>query len=241
MFRIALCDDIKNEHDNISAVIDEFFENANIRYAVDHFYSGETLISQFQDDDVIYDLILLDIFMTGINGYETATKLRSMGSKTPLAFLTTSRDFAIESYDVEAIGYLLKPLQKDKLFLLLAKLTRTQAPKCLSLKKRGHTLHFDFRDITFLESHGHTITVHLSDGQEESMYYKLDEIEESLDARFLRCHKSYIVNMDYVKYAESDFTLSTGESVPIRAHSRKELVNKYTNYFIEKHIGGDIR
>ena len=240
MFRIAICDDLSSEREIIRNKVDSFFQKANLSYSIDEFASGKLLEGEFSHGADHFDLVLMDIFMDDGNGYESAKTIRRYNRFVPIAFLTSSRDYAIESYDVEAAGYLVKPIEDEKFFSLLSKLTRTETPRCLTITKGGHTRNFDYREIVYIESHAHTITLHLSQGDEVSAYTKLDALELD-DPRFLRCHKSYIVNMDYVRYAEDDFHLSIGGTVPIRTRGRKEICDAYTNYFIKKHMGGEVR
>ena len=231
MFYIAVCDDMENERELTVSMITEFFRDANIEFKIDEYRSSEALTAEFADGNAFYDLIFMDIFMEGLNGFEASVKIRKYDKSVAIVFLTKSPDFAIESYEVEASGYLLKPADDKKLSLLLSKLTRTERPKSIAIKKRGKVKTFDYRDIVYAESHAHTLTVHLTGGREDSIYYKLDDFEDELnDERFLRCHKSYLVNMDFVKHAEEVFTLTTGSKVPIRSRGRKEIINSYTRH-----------
>ena len=93
----------------------------------------------------------------------------------------------------------------------------------------------DYRDILYLESRGHRVVIHLVQQCEEVIYAKLDELEKNMDDdRFVRCHKSFLVNMDYVREAQKDFEMEDGTVVPIRTHGRKEVINTYADYFAKK-------
>lgn len=236
MFTIALCDDQERERIDFRKLLDNYFKEVDIGYIAYEYDSGKKLIEECEEGGRVFDLIFMDIFMDGINGFEAAKKIRRMDKYVPIAFLTNSMDFAIESYEVEAIGYLVKPVNTKRLYGLLEKLTRSETVKSLEFRKKGHVRYYNYRDIVYIESHGHVVTLHLADGDEVGSYYKLDDLYLD-DERFLRCHKSYLVNMDYVKYIENDFVMTDGSTVPVRVHSRKEIADIYTNYFVKKQLG----
>jgi len=235
MFRIAICEDIGSERKLITEKIDRFFQNANLRYLVKEYSSGESLLADYQDGTAVFDLILMDIGLGGMNGIDTSAEIRKLDQFVHIAFLTSSRDYAIEGYEVSAIAYMVKPLEEEKFFTLLEKLTRTEKPRSLTLKIRGRRKDIDYRDIVYIESRGHRVILHLADGSEEAAYYKLDEIENMLaDDSFIRTHKSYLANMNFVRTAEDDFHMVTGAVVPIRRHGRKDVLNQYLFFTLRR-------
>lgn len=236
MFNIVICDNQKYERDAQSDILCEYFSGSDIEYKAYEYDSGKKLLDDYIDGLARFDLLLMDIFMDDMNGFDAAKAIRQIDRRVPIAFLTNSKDFAIESYEVEAVGYLVKPVNTERLHLILNKLTRAEVSKSLALKQKGRLRYYEYRDIVSAESHGHVVTIHLADGHEETSYCKLDDLELD-DPRFIRCHKSYLVNMDYVKYAEDDFLMNDGSRVPIRAHGKKEIIDMYTNYFVKKHLG----
>lgn len=235
MFRIAICEDRLEEQTMVVDKAEVYFERENLRHSIQTYSSGDSILAEIEDGTAVFDLILMDIHLGSTNGFETAVKIRELDPQVPIAFLTACRDYAVESYDVGAVAYLLKPLQEEKLFSLFSRLTREEKPKSLSVKQRGRTRNLDYRDILYLESSGHRVTIHLTDQSKEIIYAKLDELETRLDdERFVRCHKSFLVNMDYVKDADRDFTMEGGDAVPIRTHGRKDVIITYEEYFAKK-------
>lgn len=239
MFRIGICEDRLEERNLVMEKAELYFEKENLRHSIQTYSSGETILAEIEDGTAVFDLILMDINLGTTNGFEIAVKIRELNPQVPIAFLTASREYAVESYDVAAVAYLLKPLQEEKLFGLFSKLTRCEKPRSLSVKQRGRMKNLDYRDILYLESRGHKVLVHLNNGNTESTYAKLDELEHSIeDERFVRCHKSFLVNMDYVKNAEKDFEMEDGAIVSIRTHGRRDVIKKYENYFAKKQSEG---
>ena len=145
------------------------------------------------------DLLFLDICMKQLNGMETARKLRQIQCKVPIIFLTASPDYAIESYEVQASGYLLKSFSEEKLMKLLNRILKTDMKRRVAIKNRRQYRYPCTDDIMYIDSNKHNVTLHLSDGSEIITVDKLGEIEKRInEKRFLRCHQSYLVNMDYI-------------------------------------------
>ena len=168
---------------------------------------------------------------------ETARKLRQLQCKVPIIFLTASPDYAIESYEVQASGYLLKSFSEEKLMKLLNRILKTDMKRRVAIKNRRQYRYPCTDDIMYIDSNKHNVTLHLSDGSEIITVDKLGEIEKRInEKRFLRCHQSYLVNMDYIKDVEDDFIMEDGTLVPIRVRGRKEILDTYYDYFVN-HFG----
>ena len=151
----------------------------------------------------------------------------------PIIFLTASPDYAIESYEVQASGYLLKPFSEDKLMKLLNMILKTDMKRRVAIKNRRQYRYPYTDDIMYIDSDKHNVTLHMADGSEIVTVDKLTEIEKRInEKRFLHCHQSYLVNMDYVKDVQDDFVMKDGTIVPIRVRGRKEMLDAYYSYFV---------
>ena len=112
---IAIVDDRKTDSDRLVGFIDTYAEQHRLQWgAMDRFSSGEDFLGAFTPGK--YDLIFLDIYMDGITGMETAKRIRQTDHDCRIIFITTSPEFAVESYNVNASFYLLKPIGKDGVF-----------------------------------------------------------------------------------------------------------------------------
>ena len=116
--RIAACDDDVSFLQELSVLLNQYGEEncCNMEYKI--YTNPLELVNQIEKG-VHYDVILLDVFMPGINGIQCAKDIRTFDSLVKIIFLTSSAEFAVESYSVKAYQYLLKPIQKEKLFLTL--------------------------------------------------------------------------------------------------------------------------
>lgn len=196
---------------------------------------GEALLMDLEEGGADFALLFLDIFMGGITGIDTARRIRELGRSTPLVFLTSSPDFAVESYDVEAAGYLLKPLKEEKLERLLRRLLEREGQPPVALPVGRSTVHLSRREILYAESMAYKLKIYRTGGEVLEVRWKLDDLEDVLrDPRFLRCHQSYLINMDQVARVERDFLLQDGSRVPIRVRSRRQILDAYHRYFLSK-------
>ena len=232
--KIAICDDVEVERFVLKRQLMAYFRSTGEEADIQEFVSGESLLADIEEDYIWPDLIFLDIYMGALNGMETARRLRSMNVKAPIVFLTASPDFALESYEVEASGYLLKPAEEEQTNTLLRRLLKTDLRKRIAVKCKRQFRYPFIDDMLYLESDRHTVTIHMLDGSKLVTADKLGELEKKIgDDRFLRCHQSYLVNMEHIVDVDDGFVLRDRTTVPIRVRGRKEVVDQYNRFFME--------
>lgn len=210
MRKIAICDDSKLDRQLLKVVIQTYFENNEEEFKIFEYELGDNLL-----DDIEVELLFLDIIM---NGMKIARKLRDIQFKAPIIFLTAHADYAVESYEVYVAGYLLKPYDTNKLTLLLDEVLQRSVQKRIAVKVKKQHRYLEINDIMYVESDKHVLNIHLKDSRVIQTTEKLSELEKTINSkRFIRCHQSYLVNMDYIKDAKTDFILSNDIRIPIRA------------------------
>lgn len=226
--KIAICDDEDIERD----MLDSMLRDCDKNQLIYPFSSGEELLSSSEE----FDLVFMDIYMKGMTGMETAKRLRQKKSKAPIVFLTSSSDFALESYEVHAFDYILKPLQPDRLRAVWERYClEHREPKFILLNNAGKTEKLPYDKIEYLGSDCHYVTVHLADGTDIRLHGRLDELEARLDdGRFLRCHKSFLINMHLAKAMEEDFIMQSGAGVPYRKRDKKALQRIFDEFMSRK-------
>ena len=168
---------------------------------------------------------------------QISKKIRQYSENVKIIFMSTSPEFALESYDVFAFGYLLKPLDHEKLRTLLDKYIKEVEAneKSLTINIKGRIHNIRYADIVYLESKNTAVIIHTLDKERYKIYDKLDNIELRLEnRRFLRCHQSYIVNMDHVSSVDTEFRTKTDDRVLIRKRSLREIREKYYKYILDK-------
>lgn len=242
MKQIVICGEMEAERELLKTMLYRLFSQKGENIQIWEYQSGEDMFADAEDGRLKIDLLFLDIYMKGMLGIEAARRVREKGCRAAIVFLTVSPDFALESYEVQASGYLLKPFSEDKLREILRRIFRSDFKRRIVLKTRRQYRYPYIDDIKYIESDKHSIIVHLADGTQVEATEKLGDIEERInEERFLRCHQSYLVNMDYIADVKDDFILKSREIVPVRVRGRKKVVDDYYNYFIneeKKRIGG---
>lgn len=211
MVYIAVCDDniyfLQELTRHINAILNEQKSN----YTLEEFTSGEQLLNARP-----FDIIFLDIEMVGMNGMETARKLRERGDKSMLVFLTAHKKYVFSAFDVEAMQYLLKPLDIERLKTVLNQAIlrlETENTQYLNIKQGNKVTRVPFNSILYIEVFDRKLFIHTAVCTYD-FYGKLDELEELLSDDFFRCHRSYIVNLSYVRrYDKTAITMTTGDMV----------------------------
>jgi len=200
MIKIAICEDVHASADMLLAIVNQYFKQADKKHMVNVYHSGVALLEAVEKG-AGFDICLLDILMKPLNGMETAHKIREKDKDCVIVFLTASSEFAVESYKVKAFNYLLKPYNYadicatlDNAVLLIEK--KLNEKITIKINKRIFTVVKN--DILYLQSTNHIVTFYLADGIELLKHTTIDAMYELLGHPFLRCHKSYLVNMRHI-------------------------------------------
>lgn len=215
MLSIAVCDDEVIECCNMAKRIKESMEEMKIPCIIRQFQSGGELLRASER----FDIVFLDIMMRDPDGMKTAQMFRKKASEQILIFVSNSREYVFEAYDVEAFQYLLKPVDDGKLKRVLQKAAlkterRSQEFIVVSRERQKRKLYLD--DIYYFEIKGRVVDVHGSEGV-FTYYEQIGELENQLRAKgFFRCHKSYLINLKYVDgYNRQEAILENGEKIVI--------------------------
>lgn len=228
---IAICDDSRVDSKLSEALITEYFKKLKKQCTVKRYETGASLISDF-DDGVSFDIVFMDIYVGNESGMDIARQLRSLGYTNILIFSTITSEYAIESYSVNANGYILKPYGKERFERVLDRVLEKYINDAMRVKVRNSYMNIPYERIIYIESCNNRCILHTAE-EEYPLYMRLDDIEKSVcneEKRFLRCHRSFIVNMDHVSAVDEQFVLDNGESVLIRSKSRAQVKKHYLDY-----------
>ena len=216
--KIAVCDDDAAELGQMISLLEAYRRERRACVTYASFHSAAELLSAAKNGG--YDLYLLDVMMPGISGMEAARDIRGMDQQTNIVFLTSSPEFAVESYRYRAHHYLLKPVGAQQLFEILDTLRanmRRPSPGIL-VKTRGGLARICFDRISHVEVVNKWVYFHLTDGAVKAVTAPLVEFEKILLARpeFARVHRSYIVNLWQVsELTANEIVTLQGERVPV--------------------------
>ena len=236
MIRIAVCDDDAEFLQNTVSTIEEWSKQSGIQVEILSFDSGDDLIAQ--NTICRMDIIFLDIIMPLLNGMETAKELRKTDTAVNIIFLTSSPEFALESYDVKASGYLLKPVSYDKLEELLDDCTRSfdKEPKNIVLKTKFGYQKLYYHDIEYIEAQNKIITFYMRNGKKVETTELLRSFESKLNDSegFFRCHRSYIVYIPNVdNFNASEIVTKSGHHIPIARGYGKVFQEAYFAFMFQ--------
>lgn len=233
MLTVSLCDDNAQERAYIKSLVLDWLERSGAMVSIREYPSAEALLFSYSDNPP--DILLLDIEMPGMNGVELAKRLRERAETVQIIFITGYSDFIAEGYDVSALHYLLKPISSDKLFEVLDRaykvICEEKPPETVVFRAGMETLRFKLSDIEYIVALGHS-TVLSADGKTYDLSVPISEAEKALGEGFIRCHRSYIVNLKYVSAVSSGtLTLDSGVKIPVARGSKKAVAEEFVRYY----------
>lgn len=240
MYKIALCDDQAEELFKVEALLDLYRQaHPHIDFVVNRFTSMEALQVEIELHPD-FDLLLLDICLPDKSGIEAARELRKSGFTYPIVFLTFSKEFALDAFSVNAIQYLIKPVERQDFFAalnLVFDFVSEKKRRYLTIKTDGEARRIAFRDILFIETQSNYQHIHLRGREILKVRMTSVEMFEALSAAsdFVRCGASFIVNLAYVtSITVKDMLIDSGEKVPIPRGAYAALKEQYFNYYCER-------
>ena len=228
---VAIVDDSQADLEHCLSLLKRFEKESDTQISADSFSRGGSFLEKFKGQ---YDIIFLDVNLDAFNGIEIAKKIRLSDSKVIIIFVTNLARYATEGYMVDALDYVLKPLQYGSFFLKMSKavsLIQNRASESLvvSTKSGFKKIHVD--KILYLEVFSHDVVFHLDD---ESVVTSgtLKEYDEKLRKYdFLRCKSCYLVNAEKIEgIYKYDIRLSNGETIEISHPKRKEFIRAFKDY-----------
>ena len=230
MAKILLAEDEVNIASFIERGLKEF------RHSVTVCHDGNTGWRILQEEP--FDLVILDIIMPLLNGLDTARELRSEGITVPLIFLTSSRDFALESYEVKALNYLLKPIDSRKLFSVLDDFLKNfeSSAETFTAHTANGFCKIALNDVDYLEAQNKWVLVYLSDGKVQKLREQFSKCEGIFtpEKGFFKCHRSYIVNLSRIRqFTRTQITTAFSSSVPISRNSYAAFKDAYFAFMFD--------
>lgn len=225
---ILICDDMQNDITELTDLL------LNSDFIVDTaiFDNGHDVLEYIHTGAVV-DVCFLDIVMPEMNGISLAEQLRKNNFTGKIVFLTTSNEYACESYRVKAFDYLIKPPTPESVNNILKDLDEARKDSDtdgIIIKTSGVARHITFRDISHVEVIDHYVYFRLINGEDIEVFTKLSEVAPELlsDSRFIQCHRSFIVNMyDIATIADKELTTRTGKRISIS----RSYPNTKSQYF----------
>lgn len=222
-YKIAICDDNQTDIQYMQTLVNRWAEDAGVQVHLASFLSAEAFLFHYAEQKD-YDILLLDIEMTGMDGVTMAKCVRQENETVQIIFITGYSDYIAEGYEVSALHYLMKPVKPDKLFAVLnravEKLTKNE--RVLYLEFSGEMVRIPLREIRYLDVAQNYVTVHAK--QDYTIKKTLQEFEGELDERFFRVGRSCILNLTYIqRVTKQDAHLSDGTAIGLPRGSYEAL------------------
>lgn len=234
-FVIGVCDDLEVERAILIGMIQDYCRRQGLRSRILLYASGDELLADFQPGK--FHILFLDIYMPGTSGMETARRIRRSDTICAIIFATTSQEHGLDSYDVQASDYLVKPFAAEDVEDALnwcVTSTMTLA-RSLEVQTESGTRLVSIRELRYIEIQGHTAYLHTRD-EVLPLRRGLDELEQEIGHDdFLRCHRSFLVNMNYIRWVEKNaFLLLDGEEVPIGSTVGSKVKDRWMKWSFAK-------
>lgn len=230
--RIAICDDNVQELAFISNIVEAFKAEHCPSLTYEVFNSPFSLLDKVIEKE--FSLLLLDVVMPRMTGIQLAIKVRSYDNQVPIIFLTTSPEFAVDSYRVQATDYLLKPIDKDLLYKILLDQVNTSTD-FIFIKTSDSLMRVQVSDIVYIEVIARKLSIHLIDGTTIYPTGNLSDFEEQLQpySNFYKPYRSYLLNLHHVCKLDKDgFYTVSKNTIPIPKANFSKAKNDYMNFLM---------
>ncbi|MCI9352953.1 MAG: response regulator transcription factor [Lawsonibacter sp.] len=214
-YRLAVCDDEQSYSDYVADLAGRWAELAGTQVEVERFPSAEAFLFRYEERKD-FDVLLLDIEMTGMDGVELAKRVRQESEDVQIVFITGYTDYIAEGYEVSALHYLTKPVNEEKLFQVLTKAVGRLArnERALTLELPGETVRIVLSRVRYMDVLHNYVTVHAD--RDYAVKRPLGELEKELDGRFFRVGRSCVLNLAYVqRVTRTEVELTSGERIAL--------------------------
>lgn len=214
-YKIAICDDSDADRRYIMNMVRSWASAAGHEVQIDGFPSAESFLFRYAGESD-YDILLLDIEMGAMDGVTMAKELRKSNDTVQIIFITGYSDYISEGYEVAALHYLMKPVNEEKLCLVLDRAAEKLAKneRVLKFEVSGEMVRVPIYQIRYADVLGNYVTVHAQ--TDVTVKMTLGELEKQLDERFYRVGRSALVNLTQIsRVTRAEIRLNDGTAIPL--------------------------
>ena len=234
--RMAICDDNPADTQIIQKYAEDWLKQQGIEAALVCFPSAESFLFQYEESQP-YDLLFLDVEMGEMDGVALAKELRTRGDTAQIVFITGYTDYMAQGYDVEALHYLIKPVDEQKLYAVLDRAVKriAQPVKHILLETAEGIVRLNAVDVMFAEAMGHVLQLHTIDGMTHEARMSMKDAEKLLGEGFVRCHRSYLVNLKHIRrITRTDVVLDNGKVLPLSRRLYEAVNHAFIAHYREE-------
>lgn len=229
VIKIAVCDDMEIDRREIVMLLSEYLDQNNIYAQIDQFESGEAFL---ESDTSKYSLVFMDIFMDELNGMETAKKLIEQNQRVQIVFASSSIDFAAEAFMIEALHYIVKPLDKRQVYGVLDKFFDSfYSVRTIEIKVGRLEESIYVSDIIYVEAKGKKTLIHLKNGLVEASMSLSEMAKLVPQGDFCIPIRWALVSMrEIVSMPSNTLKMSDQSEIPISRGKREEIRKAFEDF-----------
>lgn len=238
--KLALCEDEVVQRSIAAMLLHEYLEDRpGVKGKVFEYASGPELLEALETEER-FDLYLLDVVMPEMTGIELGLQLRKRDGDAVIIYLTVSPEYAVSAYETQAFGYLIKPVDRERLYQVLDRAIGSMEKRkgaCISVKTRNGLQRVPLDEILYAELADRAMRYHVAGGETVDSVTLRGSFQAAAapmleDSRFVQCGASFVVNLYYVAVVEkSSLRLTTGERVPLPRGSAAEAKRRWQGYW----------
>lgn len=238
MFNIAICDDTAKELLGIMNELNNYLKRKapDMETSVDVYSKPEDLLNGCREKR--YDLLLLDILMPEKDGIETAKEAREINPEVEIVYISTTSEFALDAFSVNAVSYLLKPFTPEQFEQAMDRVFRShleKKPEGITVKNlNGSLLSIDVNDILYIESREKVIRIVMRDSDDILTRSSLTAIYEHLEKykNIVKCGGSYIINLAGIRrFDAKSMVMNDGTAIPVPRRVMPEMKQRFMDYY----------
>ena len=242
MIRIALCDDEDGQRALTEGMIARYLDRRPALCAKVSVYASALALINSVEERGGFDVYVLDIIMPRMSGIKAGMELRRLGDSGAILYLTTSPDYAVDSYLTNAVNYLLKPVEDERFFAAMDMAVQSferKREKCVVVRTRDADMRLSLDDILYVELSGRAIRYHLRDAQAVTSRTVAISFREAIsdmlaDKRFALCGASFAANLHYARaVGKNELTLTDGRTVPLSRAMAGDVKRRWVDYWLE--------
>ena len=235
---IAICEDASADAKRIKEYISDYYQN-RLSCKIDVFLNEIDFLEKFKRN--YYDIIFMDIYIGKGDGVAVSKEIRKTDDNCLLIFITSSPHHAIEAFQVDATHYIKKPISGEEMTTVLKKCDKILSKKAhyIPVKSERSIKKVYLSELLYVEVRHNTCRIVLKDGdiRARQTMTELERLIKNTDsgAGFIRCHQSYLVNMDYIKEVKDNcFIMENGDIVIIRKYDKSAIKAIFEEYIFSK-------
>lgn len=233
MIRVALVEDDPNYRAELTEYLKRYEQESGEKFRITVFTDGDEIAENYKAD---YDIILMDIEMTFMDGMTAAERIREVDSEVVIIFITNMPQFVMKGYKVDALDYVLKPITyfafTQRIERAMERMRR-RTSRFITITIKGGMQKLDISRITYVEVRDHDLIFHTVNGEILSKG-SMKELEEALEPEhFFRCNKCYLINLEYVESVQNNDVQVGRDMVQVSRSRKKALMDALNNYMNE--------